>query len=147
MSDVERPYQAAADWLLTHEAPGAREAAELSAAAERVCHRLGAVLGDIIGDQGYAAILARAQHLAQPMHPWLGELAHGGEGECLGGLAAVVAGQTLLEAHDGLADLFANALQVLSSLITPEIALGQVERAWPELPRLIVQAAVREEER
>jgi hypothetical protein len=147
LDEVGPGFCEVAEWLLTREAGEGQGEGQLAAAAERVCRKLEAAQREVIGDEGYAAILARAQRLAQAERPYLARLEHGEGAECLACLPDALAGLDLAEARRGLAGLFARALQVSSSLISTQIVLGQVERTWPDLPQRLVQAALKEQVR
>ena len=69
--------QALARQILVHEAAGSREPAALADAMDRACVRLGARLAGLIGQVGYATLLARALRLATAELPALAGVAIG----------------------------------------------------------------------
>jgi hypothetical protein len=118
--------------LLLHEAAGARDAAGLAAAAERVCLRLRDELSGLIGAGGVNALAGRALRLAQQRHPRLNGVRPGAE-ECFHGLAAALGGTDAAEAEAAGATVIETFLGLMVSLVGEDLGLRPVRKLWPEV--------------
>jgi hypothetical protein len=118
--------------LLLHEAAGARDAAGLAAAAERVCLRLRDELSGLIGAGGVNALAGRALRLAQQRHPPLSGVQTGPQA-CFHGLAAVLEGIDAAEAEAAGAAVIETFLALMVSLVGEDLGLRPVRKLWPEV--------------
>lgn len=120
--------------LLLHEAAGSREPAALADATDRVCVRLRARLAGLIGQAGFAALLARALRLATAERPALAGITidEGADAGLTGTRAFALAG-TPAEAEAGLVAVLAHVIGLLVTFIGDDLGLHLVRGAWPEL--------------
>jgi hypothetical protein len=118
--------------LLLHEAGGARDAAGLAAAAERVCRKLRDELTGLIGAGGVGALAGRALRLAQQRHPHLNGV-HTDPEACFRGLAAALEGINATEAEAAGTAVIETFLALLVSLVGEDLGLRPVGKLWPEV--------------
>lgn len=134
MSDSAH-FRRTGHWLLRHEAQKC-ENADLAKAGAKVLDQMEQGLALLIGKRGARLLLVRALHAAQARHAFLRPVQIGSEAEgALAGLPETVVGQDPAEVYDGLAAVIAEALALLSDFIGTGLALRQVRRIWPALPR------------
>ena len=101
---------------------------EMAAAAEQGCARLRAVLTRWIGSEGYRALVDRALAQSRAEHPAVAGLqCQGGD---LEGVAAAVGVHSAAEVREGILELVARLIDLLSRLIGEEMATRLVEQAW-----------------
>jgi hypothetical protein len=117
--------------LLLHEAAGARDAAGLAAAAERVCMKLRDELTGLIGEGGVGALAGRALTLARQRHPHLNGVQTDPKA-CFHGLAAALDGTDAAEAEAAGATVIETFLGLMVSLVGEDLALRPVRKLWPE---------------
>jgi len=135
MMAADAAARALARRLLAHEAAGEGTALQMAEAAERVCCKLGERLAVLIGDEGVAALLRRALHLAQLHYPFLASVEVARRSRCpLKGLAESVQGRTDPEVTAGLEALVANLVFLLVTFIGKDLTYQQVNVIWPALP-------------
>jgi hypothetical protein len=135
MSDNAR-FHSTGRWLLSHEAQGSDSAAGLAGAGAGVLNKLEQSLAVLIGRRGARLLLTRALQAARARHAFLQTVQIDPQaGGLLTGLPESVAGLDPPEVCDGLVAVIAEALALLSDFVGVGLALRQVRRAWPELPR------------
>jgi hypothetical protein len=101
---------------------------------ERVCQRLQQRLRLLIGAGGMYALFARALHLAESEHPWLGVVQMEEHPDCsLKGLQHAAEQRDSEEASKGFASMTANIIWLLVTFIGEDLTLGLVYEAWPEI--------------
>ena len=128
MRQVSAAATEAARQLWAHEGLDASAPEEMAAAAEQGCARLRAGLTRWIGSDGYRALLDRALQQARTGHPALAGL------QCqaghVQGVAAVVGVHGAAEAREGIVELVALLIDLLSRVIGEEMGVRLVEQAW-----------------
>ncbi|HTE21054.1 MAG TPA: hypothetical protein VK689_22030 [Armatimonadota bacterium] len=87
----------------------------------------------LVGREGFHALLARALALAKAEHPWLGGVQVDATG-LLAGLEAALAGREPADADAGAAAVLAHLLGLLVTFIGAGLSRQLVSGAWPEVP-------------
>ena len=128
MTPVSAVAKEAARQLWAHEGLDAAVPEEMAAAAEQGCARLRAGLTRWIGSDGYRALLDRALQQARAGHPALvGLQCQAGDVQ---GVAAVVGVHSAAEVREGIVELVALLIDLLSRVIGEEMGVRLVEQAW-----------------
>jgi hypothetical protein len=127
--DMEPPVPA---WLLAQELGPEADAAEVAAAAERVCQKLSSRLSTLVSPIGVQAVLARALHLGRADFPFLeGVRAGQPPGVCLVGLVVCVHDVGPAGARAGLDAVLGIVIRLLVGLIGHDLTMLQLREANP----------------
>jgi hypothetical protein len=128
MTPVSAGATEAARRLWAHQGLDAGAPEEMAAAAEQGCARLRAGLTLWIGSDGYRALVDRALQQARAVHPALAGLqCQAGDVQ---GVAAAVGVHGAAEVREGIVELVALLIDLLSRVIGEEMGVRLVERAW-----------------
>jgi hypothetical protein len=128
MTPVSAAAKEAARQLWVHEGLDAAAPQEMAAAAEQGCARLRAGLTRWIGSDGYGSLVDRALQQARAGHPSLAGLqCQAGDVQ---GVAAVVGVHGAAEVREGIVELVALLIALLSRVIGEEMGIRLVEQAW-----------------
>jgi hypothetical protein len=87
----------------------------------------------LVGREGFHALLARALALAKAEHPWLGGVQVDAAGSLAGLEAALAVGEPA-DADAGAAAVLAHLLGLLVTFIGAGLSRQLVSGAWPEVP-------------
>ena len=127
MTQVSAVATEASRQFWAHDGLEAGAPEEMAAAAEQGCARLRAVLTRWIGSEGYRALVDRALEQARAEHPAIAGLqCQAGD---LEGIAASVGVHSAAEVREGILELVARLIDLLSRLIGEEMATRLVEQA------------------
>ena len=128
------PVELARHWLLVE--AGSRESRALAEALDRLCGRLREILSLLVGRAGFAALLARALHLAQATYPNLTAITLDETGDsCLRGTTDFAAAQSPEEVEAGLTDILAQFIGLLVTFIGEALTIRLLGEFWPEAER------------
>jgi hypothetical protein len=128
MIQVSAVATEAARQFWAHDGLDAGTPQEMAAAVEQGCARLRAVLTRWIGTDGYRALINRALEQARAEHPAIAGLqCQAGDVQ---GVAAAVGEHSAAEVREGVLELVALLIDLLSRLIGEEMATGLVDQAW-----------------
>lgn len=109
--------------LLARETTGVEDRAALATGLERVCTRVSANLRRSVGDDGYAALLARALRSTEPEHALLATIRQSAAGGLhLDGFEAHMETHGEQAVTAALEALLASLIDVLASLIGADMA-------------------------
>jgi hypothetical protein len=122
-------------WLLAQEIGPEADAAEISAAAERVCQKLSSRFSTLVSPLATQAVLSRALHLGRAEFPFLEEVQAGRPpGVCLMGLIECVQDMGPDEARLGLVAVLGILIRLLVGFIGNDLTMRLLREDWPELP-------------
>lgn len=114
--------------LLAREAADGDDPEAVVAALQRVCTRMAENLRESVGDDGFNALLARVLAATVPDHPPLREMCRPGDPTIrLDGVAARVDSYGAAATAAAIEAMFATLVDVLSSLIGPDMALNLLD--------------------
>jgi hypothetical protein len=104
-------------------------------ATEAALSRLRELLVEILGAEGYHALLARALYLAQRAHPLLDQLrlVRDAEGSGLSGLDTLARNGGARPLYRGLVAVLAYLMALLVTFLGEDLAIRLVREAWPEI--------------
>ena len=132
--------------LLRTRAPGEDAAAPTPAEVlRRRCETLRPRLTELVGREGFRALLARALVLATGEFPWLGSVQVDAAGS-LTGLDEGFAGQEPAAGEAGGAAVLAHLLGLLVFSIGAEFTRQLVSSAWPDTPLADTELELEEDE-
>ncbi len=130
------PGELAWSWLLAE--AGQWEAQALAEALDRLCGRLRDHLSPLVGRAGFAALLARAVHLAQATYPGLALIAldeTGASDSCLRGVHEFATAHTPTEVEAALTAILTQFFGLLVTFIGAALTIRMLGEIWPELGR------------
>jgi hypothetical protein len=114
-------------------------------ALQERCEALRLRLAQLIGREGYRALLSRALALAEDEHPWL----HGVQADAAGsltGVAEALEGQEPAQPEAGAAAVLVHVMELLVAFVGPELTRQLVSSAWPDVHVLAADLATEEGE-
>lgn len=146
--DRPSPYsQGLASRLLAHEAGSKQTPEAVAEAGQRIFQKLYLQMARLFGQAGFAAVSARALHLAQLDFPFLGGVAiEIKEEACLTRLRESLLGKPSAVASDAVAAFFANLIWLLMTLIGQDLTLRLLRDTWPGVLPQEGHAGEKEEE-
>lgn len=100
----------------------------IGAALQRACTRMSENLRDVVGDDGYSALLARVLAATVPDHPPLREMCRPGDSTIhLNGMIARVDSYGAPATGAAIEAMFATLVDALSTLIGPDMVLNLLD--------------------
>ncbi len=123
-----------ATWLLAQEIGPEADPSGLSAAAERVCQKLGRRLSNLISPAGSQAILSRSLYLARAEFPFLdGVRARTPPDFGFEGLSRRVHAVGPDQMSQGLRAVLGIVFDLLVGFIGEDVTMGVVAEVWPDV--------------
>lgn len=123
-----------AAWLLAHETGIEVTPLALSAAAERVCQKLGPRLTRLVSSDGTRGLVSRALHVARAHYPFLDGARAGTPPEaCFEGLTDRMHDIDVDEAGRGLRAVLGILLDLLVAFMGEDLTLMLLRDVWPDL--------------
>jgi len=135
MGQQNLKFRDLAQQLLDHERGQRDTPVELVPAMDGAFQRLHEHMLNLIGQEGFQALLARAAHLTRAEAGWIESITiQTGPVLTLNGLAERIESEGAAEVIDGLVLLLANLIGLLCTFIGEPLTMLLIRRIWPEVP-------------
>lgn len=120
--------------LIEYEAGGSRDAAALAEAAERASEKLRLHFSQLVGGDGFQALLMRAVAQARRHYPELREVRVDQSGVLTGLTALVQRPDWRLSEPAAMSAVVANFLWLLVTFIGADLTRLLIQEIWPQVP-------------